>query len=242
MIEASVYVVIPAYNEAATIRQVVENALTYAAHVVVVDDGSSDDTVAELADLPIMLLENALNSGKAASLMRGIAHALQQGAAAVITMDGDDQHDAADIPKLAQAFAEQPNTLIIAARLKNNDEAPSNRLFANRFADFWVSWASGHVVKDSQSGFRLYPADLFKVTHARHSKRNSFVFESEIIINAAHRGFLTHAVAIKSRYPEQRRQSHYRPWRDISKTVLMIAGKIVKRGFNVPGLMRVLRG
>jgi hypothetical protein len=96
-------------------------------------------------------------------------------------------------------------------------------------------------VQDSQSGFRLYPARLFKKVRVRYSKYRSFVFESEIIINAARHDYLTQSVVIKSRYPEQRRMSHYRPWSDVTKTVLMIAGKIIQRGFNVPGLIRVLR-
>ena len=241
MNDNTVYVVIPSYNEAATIKQVVNKVLAITPNVIVIDDGSTDTTIAELNNLPITLLKNPSNTGKAASLMRGIKLALAQKATVIITMDGDDQHEAADIPKLIKAFTVYPNKLIIAARLENNSEAPSNRLFANRFADFWVSWASGHKVQDSQSGFRLYPASLFKKVQARHSKYRSFVFESEIIINAAHHGYLTQSVAIKSRYPEQRRISHYRPWSDVTKTVLMIAGKIIQRGFNVPGLIRVLR-
>lgn len=238
---SKIWVVIPAYNESKTIRKVVETTLSVCPNLIVVNDCSTDDTAKQLSDLPIEYIEHPKNKGKAASLMTGFQHAIDKGAEAVITMDGDDQHDANDIPKLIEAYQKDPKHLFIAARLENNEAAPSHRLFANRFADFWVSWAAGHFVQDSQSGFRLYPAELLTLTTAKHSKYSGFVFESEIIINAAYKGFTSQAVSIKSHYPEQRRESHYRPVSDISKTVLMIAGKLLKRGLYLPGLVRSLK-
>jgi glycosyltransferase involved in cell wall biosynthesis len=232
------FIVIPAFNESATIREVVQKALHYSNNVVVVDDGSADDTISQLVDLPVIILANKVNKGKAASLMRGFNYALENNADAIISLDGDEQHDANDIPKLITAHEQQEELLIIGARLENNEEAPSNRLWANRFADFWVSWAASHQVRDSQSGFRLYPTKLLKKTGAAHGKYWGFVFETEIIINAARKGFYTSIIPIKSCYPEKRRESHYRPWRDITKTVLMIMWKIISRGLNIPGLIR----
>ena len=197
-----------------------EQALHHCKHVIVVDDGSSDNTLETLQGLPVIVLHNDCNSGKAAALDRGFSYALQHHADAIISMDGDAQHDANDIPKLIAAHQENKNLLVIAARLKNNEEAPGNRLWANRFADFWVSWAAGHLVIDSQSGFRLYPAKLLKKTRAAHGKYWGFVFETEIIINAARQGFNTTIVPIKSCYPEKRRASHYHPWRDITKNCI----------------------
>jgi glycosyltransferase involved in cell wall biosynthesis len=241
MSEARYFVVIPAYNEGATIRRVVEKTLHNIEHVVVVDDGSVDGTAAQLADLPVTVLRNTYNCGKAATLMRGCLYALAQGATGIITLDGDEQHDADDIPKLIEMHEQHPHNLIIGARLANTAEAPAHRLFANRLADFWVSWAARHRVYDSQSGFRLYPAALMRTIKAAHGKYWSFVFESEIIINAARKDYFTMPVAIKSCYPEQRRASHYRPWRDISKTVLMISWKLASRGFDIPGLIKSLK-
>ena len=241
MSQENYFVVIPAFNESATIREVAQKVLHYCQHVIIVDDGSNDDTLVKIKDLPVTVLHHERNLGKAASLMHGFSYALQHHADAIISMDGDAQHDADDIPKLIAKHEKNKNLLVIAARLENNAEAPSNRLWANRFADFWVSWAAGHLVIDSQSGFRLYPAKLLQETKAAHGKYWGFVFETEIIINAASKGFNTTIVPIRSCYPEQRRASHYRPWHDITKTVLMIFWKIISRGLNIPGLIRSQR-
>jgi glycosyltransferase involved in cell wall biosynthesis len=85
-------VVIPAYNEASTIRIVAEGALEQCKQVIVVDDGSVDETLAELQSLPVTLLQNKINMGKAASLWRGMQQALANDVDGVITLDGDCQH------------------------------------------------------------------------------------------------------------------------------------------------------
>jgi len=235
------FIVIPAFNEGETIRKVVRKTLRYSDNIIVVDDGSADDTIMKIADLPITILQNPINKGKAATLMRGFQHALTNKADAIISLDGDEQHDANDIPKLIAAHEKSENKLIIGARLENNKEAPGHRLWANRFADFWVSWTAGHYVQDSQSGFRLYPATLLRSTHMAYSKYWGFVFETAMIIKAARQGFKTDVISIKSCYPKKRRKSHYRPWRDITKVVLMITGNLISRGLNIPGLIRSQR-
>ena len=101
-------IVIPAYNEAMTIRQVTQRALKQGECVIVVDDGSFDGTAAALAGLPITLLRNPRNLGKGPALWRGIEQALRKGAQAVITLDGDGQHRPEDIPRLIAAHAAHP--------------------------------------------------------------------------------------------------------------------------------------
>ncbi|NLA67203.1 MAG: glycosyltransferase family 2 protein, partial [Gammaproteobacteria bacterium] len=95
-----VAVVIPALNESLRIRGVVEGALAQVPTVIVVDDGSDDDTVARIADLPAHVLRHPRRMGKGAALRAGFREAERLGARAVVTMDGDGQHDAADIPRL----------------------------------------------------------------------------------------------------------------------------------------------
>ena len=95
--------VIPVYNEVATARRVVERTLAQLARVIVVDDGSNDGTSAALDGLPVTLIRNPRNLGKAASLWRGIALALAEDAEAVVTLDGDGQHRPEDIPRLLAA-------------------------------------------------------------------------------------------------------------------------------------------
>jgi GT2 family glycosyltransferase len=209
--------------------------------VIVVDDGSNDGTVAQLREVNVTVLQNHGNQGKAASLWRGMQHALKQGAEAVVTLDGDGQHEPADIPALIAKAREHSTRLVIAARLLNRENAPKARLFANNFADFWVSWACGQPVYDSQSGFRLYPAQLLRKVEVPHHRSRSFVFESEILIQAARLGFPIASVPIASRYHTSARASHFRPVADITRIVLMISWKLISRGGYLPGLYRYLR-
>ncbi len=235
-----VAIVIPAFNEAATIAEIAKRARTQVPRVIVVDDGSSDDTAAQLAGMDITLLRNTVNCGKGASLWRGARHAVEQGARAVITLDADGQHRPEDIPRVLDAASLRPGTIIIASRLRHQENAPRLRLFANRMANFWISWAAGYFIPDSQSGFRLYPADLLEQIKVPHARRHSFVFESEILIAAAWLGVRSVPVPIDSIYFEAARPSHYRATEDTLLITRMVAGRLLRRGMNPLGLMRVL--
>ena len=182
-----------------------------------------------------------MNAGKAASLWDGIQLALAEGADVVCTMDGDGQHDADDLPRLMRALAAHPSRIAIGARMRYAGPAPRARRFANRFADFWVSWAAGHRVLDSQSGQRAYPAAFLRGLELPHGPSRAFTLESELLIEAARRGFPTVAVPVDAVYGEAARPSHFRPWRDITRIVLMIAGRLVRGGLHLPGLVRSLR-
>lgn len=237
--EFKVAVVIPAYNEAATIRDVAERARAQGVRVIIVDDGSKDATREQVAELDLDLVANPANMGKAASLRHGMELALARGYDAVITLDGDGQHAPEDIPRLIHAARQVPNSIVIAARLRNCENSPKARLFANRFADFWISWASGLWIKDTQSGFRLYPAEVLKKVNVRHSRERGFVFESEILIEAARAGFGFAAVPIAAVYRPGARPSHFRPVADIARIVRMVAWKLLSRGLYLNGLARI---
>lgn len=231
-------IVIPAYNEAATIRELVEQAARYAP-VFVVDDGSTDATARALQGAPATLMRNERNLGKAASLWRGATAALAGGAEAVVTLDGDGQHDPAAIPRLVEQARAEPGRIVIAARLRNRDSTPALRLFANRAANFWISWAAGHRIRDSQSGFRLYPAALLRQVDLPLDAAHGFVFESEILIEGARLGFPTTFIEIEAVYRPGARKSHFRH-RDTGLIVKMVARRLVRRGFYPLGLLRSL--
>lgn len=238
--KALAVVVIPAFNEAQGIRSLVEEARERAASVIVVDDGSTDTTAACLEGLGIAILRNPVNMGKGATLQRGFAAALRMGASAVITLDGDGQHRPSDIPRLLAAAEAWPGRIIIGARTGNRRAAPLLRRFANRFADFWISWAAGcRMIPDSQSGFRLYPAELLRQVPLRPDTRNTFVFESEILIIAAHLGWYSEAVAIETIYHRDG-TSNFRAWADTWQIVRRVAGHLFRRGMYPAGLLRVL--
>lgn len=233
-------VLIPAYNEAATIRDLAQRALRESPWVVVVDDGSTDGTAAQLAGLPVTVLANGRNLGKAAALWKGIDHALALGATRVVTLDGDGQHDPGDIARLLHAAERFPGTIVIGARLHDKRNFPARRYYANQFARFWISWAAGYAIADTQSGFRVYPAELFaRLTHDDVSW-GRFVFESEILIAAGERDVASVAVPIPGIYPAFARASHFRPVVDIARIVLMVAGRLLRRGMHPRGLWRSL--
>ena len=234
-------VVIPAYNEAATIRDVVTRTLAHVRDVIVVDDGSTDGTAGQLAGLPVTLLVNRRNRGKAAAVWRGARTALAAGAAGIATIDGDGQHDPDDLPRLFGAARLKPAALVIGARLQAKASMPKSRYRANRVATFCIAWAAGQPISDSQSGLRYYPAAVFRDLDVPHDRWSSFVFESEVLIAAARAGIEIASVPVSVRYAELARASHFRPVTDVLKITSMVAGRLLRSGLNLPGLLRSLR-
>jgi glycosyltransferase involved in cell wall biosynthesis len=233
--------VIPAHNEAATIREIAQKSRCYINEVIVVDDGSTDETRRALEDLPITVLRNPCNMGKASSLWRGFQHALGRGVQAIVTLDGDGQHSPEDIPRLIAQWEQTPNYLIIGVRKRNQRQVFNLRVFANRIADFWISWAAGYYIADSQSGFRVYPSRLLQRTTCRHGKPQSFVFESEILIEAAQLGYRSIPLPIESETRKAWSASHFRPALDVTRITRMVAWKLLSRGMYPTGLYRSLK-
>lgn len=235
-------VVVPAYQEAATIAGVVERlrAAVPGAPVLVVDDGSSDGTAARAAAAGAEVLGAAANEGKGAALRRGMGAALARGAGLVATLDGDGQHRPEDLPRLLALAG--PDRIVIGSR-RGAAGQPAARRRANRVADFWISWAARHPVADSQSGFRIYPAAALRGLARYEGRARRFSFESEILIDAARAGITTVAAEIPALYGAAlRRPSHFRPVADIARIVLMVAGKLLSRGMDPVGLFRSLGG
>ncbi len=229
----SVAVVIPAFNEALRIREVVTAALGQCQHVIVVDDGSTDDTAERICDLPVVLLQHARRQGKGASLRDGFAEARRRAFDGVLTMDGDGQHRADDIPALLAAAAAWPEAIIIGARLQKRDRQPAYRRWANAFGDWGIGWACGQRISDTQSGQRFYPVAVLAVADLA---TEDFVYEADLLIEASSRfGTRCVSVPIESRYQhagshEQFRPSHFRPWRDLRRIVAHVARRIHRSG------------
>ncbi len=230
-----VVTVIPAYNEAQTLRAVVVGVLRHCPQVIVVDDGSTDSTAASIADLPITLVRNPRNLGKAASLWAGMRVALRPGTSAVITLDADGQHRPDDIPRFLALAQAHPREIITGSRLAEKAAFPRKRYIANKIANFWISWAAGYAVDDSQCGFRLYPAGLLRRLDLRSE---GFVLESEILIQGAQRGCLSLFLPIPALYAGNARASHFRAVKDIALITRMVARSLLSRWLYLPGLYR----
>lgn len=234
----NVIVLIPALNEALRIRGVVEGALSHCARVIVVDDGSDDETARHVADLPVTLLRHDQRMGKGAALRDGFQAALAQGCQAVLTMDGDGQHAAADIPRLIDAANRHPGAVVIGARLRKRSQQPTYRRLANEFGDWGIAFATGYQIADSQSGQRLYPAAVAALDRV---PGEDFVFEAQILISAARQlGTRCVSVPIESRYKnmhdsEDFRPSHFKPMRDFSRITMHIVRQALR-----PGHMRAM--
>lgn len=226
-------VLIPALNEELRIREVVEGALAQCPQVIVVDDGSSDATVQRIADLPITLIRHQTRRGKGESLRDGFRAAVAAGFEGVLTMDGDGQHAAADIPRLLAAAVAYPDHIVVGARLQKRARQPAYRRLANEFGDWGIAWACGYRVADTQSGQRYYP---IAVAALDDISADGFVFEADILIQASRRlGTRCVAVPIESRYQgpgavQQFRRSHFRPLTDLWRITSHVIGRVWSRG------------
>ncbi|HSU04174.1 MAG TPA: glycosyltransferase family 2 protein, partial [Acetobacteraceae bacterium] len=242
-----VAIVIPAYNEAATIGEILRRCrlipglIPGSPGIFVIDDGSSDETAAIAAQHGATVLRHDTNLGKGAALTRGMRASLNAGADRVVTLDGDGQHRPEDVPRLLAASIVWPDRIVIGSRRNAGHDAPRARVVANRIADFWISWAARHPIDDSQSGFRVYPAEvLHRLSEPRLA--HGFAFESQVLIEAGRIGCRTVSIAIPAIYGDAlRRPSHFRPVFDITRIVLMVAGKLLRRGMDPVGLWQSVR-
>ena len=235
-------VVIPALNEVLRIREVVAGALRHCPNVILVDDGSDDGTAEAVADLPITIVRHPARMGKGAGLRDGFAEALRRGFDAVLSMDGDGQHSADDIPRLLATANRFPGWIVIGARLRKRANQPLYRRLANEFGDWGIAWGTGYQVADSQSGQRLYPAEVCRLA-CSGIPGEDFVFEAQVVMSAAQElGARCVSVPIEARYNEVHgapsfRPSHFRPLRDLWRITSHIVLQCVRRG----GLWQVHR-
>ena len=239
----NVAVVIPALNEELRIREVVAGALAHSRHVIVVDDGSDDGTCAAIADLPVTLLRHARRMGKGASLRDGFVEAMRQGMAAVVTMDGDGQHAADDVPRLVAAGNRHPGCLVNGARLRRRSQQPLYRRIGNDFGDWGISMVCGFRIRDTQCGQRLYPAALCALDDL---PGEDFVYEAQLLLSAARElGMRVVSVPIESRYKTVHsgdvfRKSHFRVFRDLWKITSHVVAQAFRYG-DVLGHVRLSR-
>jgi uncharacterized protein (DUF2062 family) len=235
--QPKICVVVPTYNNVATIAEVVRDVCAAGLELIVVNDGSTDGTAAALAALPgVDVLTQDVNRGKGVALLRGFEHAAGRGFTHAVTMDGDNQHFAADLPKFVAAVQAEPEALIVGVRdLRGlGPKRKSRWLRAN--SNFWVRVETGQWVADTQSGFRAYPLRPI-LALALNTRR--YDFEIESLVKAMWCGVPVRGVDIAVQY-DPRSHSHFRPLHDFA-LVSLLNSRLVARGLLLPlPLLRVV--
>lgn len=217
--EKKICVLIPTYNNAKTLKRVVDGVLDYTRNIIVVNDGSTDATSLILSDYSqISVIHLPENKGKGNALKTGFRKAIELGFDFAITIDSDGQHYPDDIPVFVEALlAEKEDVLLIGNRNMSQNGIPKKSSFGNRFSNFWFWFETGIKLEDTQSGYRLYP--LHKIPKKYFTPK--FEFEIEIIVRTAWRHIPVKNVPIKVLYDPAERVSHFRPFKDFTRISIL---------------------
>ena len=196
-------VLIPAYNESAHILNIIHDISKYKLDILVIDDGSTDNTFSIAKDAGVQAMLNLNNQGKGASLTKGFKYALDNNFDAVITMDADGQHLAQDLPFFIEA-AKDPNIhIILGNRMLNVGKMPYLRVITNKFMSWLISLMSKQAIPDTQCGFRLIKKEVLAKIKCSTSKYET---ESELLVKASRQGFKIKSIPVKSIYGREKSQ------------------------------------
>ena len=231
-----VCVVVPTYNNAGTIVDVLRRIAAITQHIIVVIDGCTDDTrerLKDFTDAPLVIVDHAENKGKGAALLSGFKCAILKGYEYAITIDSDGQHFPEDIPVFLRAMEEHPEAFIIGSRNLKQKNMSGGSSFANHFSNFWFAVQTGVRLPDTQTGYRLYPPRNLSGVHLITSRYEA---ELELLVFAAWAGADLIPVPVRVYYPpKNKRVSHFRPLTDFLRiTVLNIAFCLVAIFYGWP--------
>ena len=206
-------VVIPVYNHERKVAEVVREALKLHFPLFVVDDGSTDSTYDRIKDISsITIIRHGANRGKGAAILTGFAAAAPSADWAV-TMDADGQHHPENARNLLRAVTPGERPIIVGRRERmNHRHVPWKSRFGRSFSNFWVRLCGGPNIRDTQSGFRLYPLPEAMQLNVRAQR---FQFEVEILVRARWQGVPVLETPIRVTYDAKgERVSHYRGFVD----------------------------
>lgn len=219
--ELGICVIIPTYNNAGTIMQVIQSVAEYCDDIFVVCDGPTDGTVelVKQSATPVNVVEYQPNKGKGTALVTGFREALKRGFRYAITLDSDGQHYASDIPAFVEAITRHPDALIIGSRGLKHDNMPQKNTFANKFSNFWFTVQTAKRLPDTQTGFRLYPLQKMGKMHIITSRYEA---ELELLVRSAWRNINIIPIPINVYYPPQEeRVSFFRPGKDFTRISIL---------------------
>ena len=227
MSDRKVCVVIPTYNNAGTIVDVLRRVAAIAPDIIVVMDGCTDNSrelvgrwQQEPGQTANVLVEGyAENHGKGHALLVGFKSAIKHGFEYALTIDSDGQHFPEDIPQFIAAMEEHPEAVIVGARNLQQENMPGGNTFANRFSNFWFAVQTGVRLPDTQTGYRLYPLRRLSGVHLITSRYEA---ELELLVFAAWAGTELMPVPVNVYYPPaEERVSHFRPFVDFARISLL---------------------
>lgn len=242
-------VIVPTYNNGKTLRRVLDSVLQHTTNIIVVNDGSTDQTAAILEDYPqLFQIHHQKNSGKGTALRNGFKKAVSLGFDYAITIDSDGQHFASDLPKFINAIKTGGEALLIGSRNMTQDGVPKKSSFGNNFSNFWFWFETGIRLEDTQSGYRLYP---LRRIPKRYVTRK-FEFEIEVIVRSAWEGIPVKNIPIDILYDPSERVSHFRPFKDFTRisilntvlvlfTIFYIKPRDFLRSLKKKGIRKFLR-
>lgn len=215
-----VCIVIPTYNNAGTLKKVIGDVLKYSKNIIVVNDGSTDNTSGVLIAYPnLEIISYPKNKGKGYALKKGFALAKEIGYDYAITIDSDGQHSADDLPVFAKKLKEEPEVVIIGSRNMEKEGVPGKSSFGMKFSNFWFWVETGIHHPDTQSGFRMYP---LKFINREKFLTGRFEFEIEIIVKLAWKGVKITSVPVDVHYQKkEERISHFRPFVDFTRISIL---------------------
>lgn len=190
---------IPCYNEQQTVASLVQKTKPYVDTVLVVDDGSSDNTPRVAQQAGAVVLSHVQNKGKGAAIKTGFAYALEQGFDDVVTMDGDGQHDPDEIPVILSELRSNGHDLVIGTRFGSSTEMPVWRKLGKRVLDYATGFGTGGFVTDSQSGFRGFNKKAVQ-TLVPLLTGDAFSVESEELIKAHEKGLQMGSTRVSCKY------------------------------------------
>jgi len=219
---------VPAYQAAATIADVVAGTRTRLGHVVVVDDGSTDDTAARATTAGAEVIRHSANAGKGAAIATGLRALAARGIARALTLDADGQHLPREIPVLLTASDAAPTAIVVGVRRKTGHPIRALNRFGNWIAVRLLHLIAGQPLPDTQSGFRIYPV---AATLALGVQGARYDFETEVLLRAARRGIPLVGVPVDVHYPPvAERVSHFRPGVDTIRIIGSVLRVLARPG------------
>jgi glycosyltransferase involved in cell wall biosynthesis len=216
--------VIPAFNEAGSILEVIKGVQGFGVEVIVVDDGSSDETSLIAERQGAHIVRHGKRSGKGMSLRDGFSYAVDKEYDLVFTIDGDGQHDPSDIPMFLDKFQKLHADVVIGNRMSDPANMPFIRIITNKFMSRAISMICHQHIPDTQCGYRLFTRQAISNIDIKSRK---FEIESEILVKLSRQGLRIDSVPIKSIYAGE--TSKIRPMRDSLRFIRFMARAMVKK-------------